>query len=480
MTENKLTILLVEDNKAHAELIQRVLEEKGLCETLEICENLAAARLSIESNTPGLVIADLNLPDGKGTDLLESSHENNNYPVILMTSFGDENIAADAIKAGALDYVVKSPEAFIDLPSVINRVMREWQYITAKTDAQQALLLKEHEQDEILNFMINAVITIDQTGMVLSFNKAAETLFGYNTDEIIGQKVNRLMPEPYADKHDEYLQRYLNTGEAHVIGVGIEVDGQRKNKGIFPMRLYVAELPKDTQGKQRFVATCVDLTQIKQQEEQLRRSQKMDALGKLTGGIAHDYNNILGIVLGYAEQIDTHLSDENLVAKFSLRIQHAAERGSRLAKKLLAFSQHKQPDIVVMDINNFLHEQQDMLKKTLTARIKFTLTLENNIWPVELDSGDLEDAIINMSINAQHAMKSGGQLTISTSNEQLNKNDVQQLGLSSGDYVLLSITDTGSGMDTVTLENIFDPFYSTKGELGTGLGLSQVYGFVER
>jgi CheY-like chemotaxis protein/TusA-related sulfurtransferase len=121
-----------------------------------------------------------------------------------------------------------------------------------------------------------------------------------------------------------------------------------------------------------------------------------------------------------------------------------------------------------------------MLKQTLTSRIKLSLDLSDDLWPVDLDSNDLEDAVINMSINALHAMESGGQLTISTRNVPLESTDVQHLNISAGDYVLLSITDTGSGMDAVTREKVFDPFYSTKGELGTGLGLSQVYGFVER
>ncbi len=224
----------------------------------------------------------------------------------------------------------------------------------------------------------------------------------------------------------------------------------------------------------------IDITEGKLKEEQLRRSQKMEALGKLTGGIAHDYNNILGIVVGYAEQIKQYSNDAEKVTKYSEVILKSAERGSVLAKKLLSFSQTKQPIVTVTDINRVLKENEHLLEQTLTANHKLTLRLADELWLVDLDSGDLEDAIINMGINALHAMKSGGQLTINTSNETLNEQDVKQLSISKGDYVLLSVTDTGCGMPSEVRERIFDPFYSTKGEQGTGLGLSQVYGFVDR
>jgi two-component system cell cycle sensor histidine kinase/response regulator CckA len=228
------------------------------------------------------------------------------------------------------------------------------------------------------------------------------------------------------------------------------------------------------------IGTTRDITERKEQEEQLRRSQKMEALGKLTGGISHDYNNLLGIIQGYSGQLLEHLAHESKLTKYVLDIQRAAERGSRLTKKLLAFSRQKTPDATVLNINTLLRDEKDMLEKTLTARIKLTFDLADDLWPVELDSSDLEDAIVNISINAMHAMESGGELTFNTRNEQLYKTEAQRLHLEPGDYVLLSIADTGCGMDETTKENIFDPFFTTKGERGTGLGLSQVYGFVER
>ena len=352
--------------------------------------------------------------------------------------------------------------------------------ITAEHQAQQKLLHKEQEQRDILNSMIDAVITIDESGIVLTFNQAAETLFAYSADEVIGNNITLLMPEHFAKDHDQYLHQYLQTGEAHILGIGREVEAVRKDKSSFPMRLSVAELPRISEGKRRFIGSCMDLTFIKSQEEQIRRSQKMDAVGKLTGGIAHDYNNMLSVISGYSDLLVKALSENPKLSKYANEIHHAGERGAKLTKKLLAFTRKISSDTEVVKINQLILDQQHMLEKTLTVRIKLVLDLSDDVWPVKLDSGDMEDAILNMSINAMHAIESNGQLTIKTSNQKISAADALKLNVNTGDYVLLCLTDTGCGMDAKTQQQIFDPFFSTKGHQGTGLGLAQVYAFIER
>ncbi|MBL4781230.1 MAG: PAS domain S-box protein [Porticoccaceae bacterium] len=356
--------------------------------------------------------------------------------------------------------------------------------ITAQHKTQQALSLKEREQSDILNCMVDAVITIDECGLVLSVNKMAETLFGYRADELLGNNVALLMSPVDAAEHDSYIQRYIRTGEAHVIGQGREVDGRHKNKQIFPLRLQVAELPRDSAGLRRFIGTCHDLTKVKQQEEQLRRSYKMDALGKLTGGVAHDFNNILGVVTGYADLLESMLDEDSKLANYAHEINHAGQRGAKLTQKLLSFSRQGVAAATVVDIAALLQGQRDMLQKTLTVSIQLVLEYDAGLWPIWLDGSDLEDAVLNMSINAMHAMEgktAGARLTISATNLSLSTLDVVTLGLpEAGDYVELRLADTGTGMDETIREQIFDPFFSTKGERGTGLGLSQVFGFVSR
>lgn len=184
--------------------------------------------------------------------------------------------------------------------------------------------------------------------------------------------------------------------------------------------------------------------------------------------------------MGYANLLEGSFTDQQKLAKYAHEIHHAGERGAKLTRKLLAFSRHIASDEELININVLLLDQQDMLEKALTARIKLVLELSEDLWSVWIDDADFEDAVLNLSINAMHAMEEGGQLIIRTSNEKINRADAYYLHLDEGDYAVLSIIDTGCGMDEKTKAKIFEPFYSTKGDKGTGLGLSQVYGFVER
>jgi len=385
----------------------------------------------------------------------------------LISKHGKEYQIADSAAP------IRNGKKILGMVLVFNNVTEQYQM-------RKKLLSKEQEQREILQSMVEAVITIDENGMVSTFNHSAEILFGYAASEVLGGNINRLMPESFSRYHDDYIQNYLKTGEAKIIGKGREVIGNRKNNETFSMHLYVAELPAATDGKRRFIGSCTDLTKVKEHEEQLRRSQKMEALGKLTGGIAHDYNNMLGVVLGYSGLLKDGLGDQPELQTYAEQITRAGERGAKLTKKLLAFSRSKSSDTEKLNINTLLQEEQHMLEKTLTARIKLELKLENNLWPVCLGESELEDTILNISINAMHAIENNGVLTIETSNKKINADDGRQLSLVSGDYVQLSISDTGCGIDKTTREKIFDPFFSTKGEQGTGLGLTQVYGFINR
>ncbi|VAW59710.1 diguanylate cyclase/phosphodiesterase (GGDEF & EAL domains) with PAS/PAC sensor(s) [hydrothermal vent metagenome] len=352
--------------------------------------------------------------------------------------------------------------------------------ITEQYRMREKLQSKEREQREILQSMVDAVISIDGNGVISSFNHSAEILFGYFMDEVLGKNIKCLMPEPYASLHDGYIKQYILTGEAKIIGKGRDVTGLRKNKETFPMQLLIAELPRDIDGAQRFIGSCIDLTELRQHEAQLRISQKMDALGKLTGGIAHDYNNMLGVVLGYAGLLKDALAEQPKLLDYVKNIAHAGERGAKLTKKLLSFSREKSSSVDILNINMLLEEQFHMLEKILTARIKLKFKLENNLWLVCLDESELEDAILNLCINAMHAIEGNGRLMIETSNRKITATDADLLKLVAGDYVRLRIVDTGCGMDEAVREKIFDPFFTTKGDKGTGLGLSQIYGFMNR
>lgn len=351
---------------------------------------------------------------------------------------------------------------------------------TAEYLAKSNLQFQQREQQEILDFMVESIITIDQSGTILTFNKASEILFGHSAQETLGRNVRLLMPEPYAVGHDGYLRRHMETGESTIMGVGRELSGQHKDGHIFPIHLLITELPTTGGGTRRFIGSIRDLTFSKHQEEIIRRSQKMDALGQLIGGIAHDYNNMLGVVQGFSGLLELELTDQPRLAEHARQITHASRRGASLTHKLLEMSRQKASAQIVIDINELLRDQRNILEKILTSRITLLLDLVDNVYSLKLEPGDLEDTVINMSINAMHATDGTGQFTIKTSNVLVGYRDGTHPGIAPGDYVVLSFTDTGSGMEDSIKEKIFDPFFTTKGVGGSGLGLSQVYGFIER
>ena len=253
---------------------------------------------------------------------------------------------------------------------------------------------------------------------------------------------------------------------------------KRKDNGVFPVEVLFTAI--DYQDNKLLHVVWRDITLQKQQEESLRHALKIEALGKLTGGIAHDYNNMLGVIIGYADILNEYLAEQPRLLNYVKQIKNASERGAKLTRKLLTFSRYSQSDLEKSDLNQLLKDTEHMLGKVLTARIKLVLNLEDMLWPVLLDKSEFDDAVLNMCINSMHAISESGQVTLTTCNKILSADDAQTLHLQPGDYVLFIIEDDGCGMDEDTKNRIFDPFYTTKGEQGSGLGLSQVYGLVNR
>ncbi|KZX02179.1 hypothetical protein JL49_01255 [Pseudoalteromonas luteoviolacea] len=349
--------------------------------------------------------------------------------------------------------------------------------ITMLREVIESLELKEAEKDEVLQSMVDPVITINDKGQILTFNKAAEVAFQYEAQHVIGENVKMLMPEEFAKHHDSFLLNYITTGHKQVIGIGRQVMGKRACGDVFPMHLSISELPIMPNGVRRFIGNCVDLTNIKDKEEQLRRSMKMDALGKLTGGIAHDFNNLIGIMLGYSDIITMQSSLEPEIKSYVQEIVKAGERATNLTHKLLSFSKKESALSEVFSLNDALVDSRQLLEKSLKPDIKLIFDLAEDLPDVQLDRHDFDDMILNLVINSVHAIKEAGSVTIKTSLDWYQNDKIDH---STSLHVKCEVIDTGEGIKEQHLDNIFDPFFSTKGDQGTGLGLSQVYAFIQR
>jgi len=365
-----------------------------------------------------------------------------------------------------------------------NEVMRYVGTITDITERKLAehALIESEEKLRIIHSQVPGIVyqfKIDTDGQ-RSFtyvSPAVESAIGISAEAVMkdaSKWFDMTHPEDYPELEKTILESLVELKNWEWEGRFIRNDGDV----VWLRGTSTPERMED--GSTIWNGIFVDVTERVRADEVIRSSQKMDALGKLTGGIAHDYNNMLGVVLGYSELLASRLEDQPRLQNYVNKISHAGERGAKLTKKLLAFSKNKSSDADVVSINKLLKNAQHMLEKTLTARIKLKYKLTDDCWLVYLDESELEDAILNMSINAMHAIDTNGELVIETNNVHINQFEGEYLNLKKGDYVQMTLSDTGHGMDESTREKIFDPFYTTKGDKGTGLGLSQVYGFVGR
>ena len=338
----------------------------------------------------------------------------------------------------------------------------------------------EAQLNSVLSIVPDAIIIIDAVGTIASFSPAAERLFGYSAMEVIGRNVKLLMPAPYRDEHDGYLAHHRTTGEKKIIGIGRDVEAQRKDGSIFPIHLAVNDMVVD--GRRMFTGLVHDLSELRQRDAVLRQSQKMETVGQLTGGIAHDFNNLLTVVIGNNELLAARLDNDERARKLLTASTAAALRGAQLTSQLLSFARQMPLDPRVMDLNELVLGMQDMLQRTLGETIEISTKLEPDLGKTLADPTQVHNAVLNLAINARDAMPDGGALTIETANVDLDvESAMARADAEAGQYVRLSVNDTGTGIPPKVLARVFEPFFTTKEKgKGTGLGLSMVHGFAKQ
>jgi PAS domain S-box-containing protein len=324
----------------------------------------------------------------------------------------------------------------------------------------------------------DGIVSIDKNGVVTSWNKGAEKVFGYTASEMVGNSVLRLLPEDRQQEEAEFIRR-IQIGETIQ---QVETVRQGKNGKAIQVSLTVSPIC-GVDGKVVGASKIVrDITERKQLQNQLYQSQKMEAIGQLTGGIAHDFNNLLGVILGNLDLLEMRIEDDESALKRVRTAQTAATRGADLIKRLLATSSNVEWTAAPTRLQNSVRNMMD-LAQTLGPDIKIVLHVDDEMPSVLVDAAGLESALLNLAVNARDAMPMGGTLTMSAQLSVLEENypPVKAGELKAGCYACVSVSDTGEGMSKETLARVFEPFFTTKPRgKGTGLGLAMVYGFAKQ
>jgi PAS domain S-box-containing protein len=332
----------------------------------------------------------------------------------------------------------------------------------------------------VLDNAAEAILTIDGEGRIQSFNRAAERIFGWTAAEVLGRNVSLLMPEPDRSSHDEYLRRYLRTRVPSIIGIGREVRGLRKDGRTFPLDLSVSEVRVG--AEHRFTGILRDLTERQRLEDQLRHAQKMEAVGRLASGVAHEFNNLLMGILGVAgvarRKLEPHTEGATLLGE----IRDAAQRGASLSRHLLDYSRQDPGVVEPVSLNEVVRRSERVLRHVIGEDVRVEVALSPGPATVLAVAPQLEQVLMNLAVNARDAMPRGGVLRIATAAVELDApRRSRGRDLAPGRYVALTIEDSGCGMAPEVQERVFEPFFTTKPVgTGTGLGLYTVYGIVER
>jgi len=330
----------------------------------------------------------------------------------------------------------------------------------------------------IIDSSEDAILSKDLSGIITSWNRGAEHIYGYRAEEVIGRHISLLTPSDRPDEISEISEK-IARGETieHYQSVRVTKDGRRLDLSISvsPLRDATGEIIGAS-------AIARDVTAQKRAEGQLRQAQKMEAIGRLAGGVSHDFNNILAIINACTEFLRDRIDPVSEPSRYVENIKKATERGSALTKQLLAFSRTSTIQPRLLDVNERLHDISKLLRPLLGDDVEILIVPRSASAIVEADPGQLDQIVVNLAVNARDAMPRGGKFILETGVVRLDKGFAEQhQALAPGKYVLLAVSDTGIGMDETTISRIFEPFFTTK-EVGkgTGLGLATVYGIVKQ
>jgi hypothetical protein len=471
-----LRVLVVDDSADDAELIVAELQRGGYDVSSERVQTAGGMREALERLRWDMVVSDYDMPTFSGPAALEVlKATGQDLPFIIVSGTIGEESAVASLKAGAHDFLAKTRLARL-LPAV-ERELRDVSARHDRTVAHDALQQSEAQYRSLVDRAVFGIFRSTVDGRLLTLNPALVRMLRYSAvEEVLPISLNEVYVD--APARDAIVTTMLEHGRI----AGEEVMWQPRSGGAIRVRLSGSIVDGATTGSPIFEFIVEDITERHRLHEQLRQAQKMEAIGHLAGGIAHDFNNLLTAILGYSELLTDQIGPEEQVGRDLREIMKAAQRAAGLTKQLLAFSRRQVVALAPLDLNHVIGDLEAMLRRLLSEQITIKTTFAAALRPVMADPTQLEQVLINLSVNARDAMPQGGTLTIETSNAELDALYAStHPGSKPGAYALLSVGDTGTGMSPETQARIFEPFFTTKERgNGTGLGLAAVYGIVHQ
>lgn len=473
-TDKPFKILFVEDVPTDVDLAKRVLKKEGLNFIYKVVETEEAFRNTLSEFNPDVIISDYSMPTFDGMSALKIARSMPDfYPFILLTGSINEETAVTCMKAGANDYIIK--EHIARLPFAVVEAINKSLAIAEKEKIANTLLESERKFRSIFyNHSAVKMIVDPENGNIVEANKAAAEFYGWSIGELESMNIMQLKNSP-PDQVLESMSKVMSGDKANCFFQHKQAGGSTADVELFCSKVQF-------NNKDYLHVIVHDITEQNRLKEQLRQSQKLESIGRLAGGMAHDYNNILTVILNYSELALTKLKSGDTVYSYIGEIKNAAERSNRITSQLLTFARSQSYNPQVLDLNSTIEDMLNMLTSLIGESIELEWRPSENLWFTKIDPSHVDQILANLCVNAKDAIDGDGKIKIETRNMSIDqgsfKNNFQIIP---GDYIVLTISDNGCGMDEETQKNIFEPFFTTKEHgKGTGLGLSTIYGIVKQ
>jgi two-component system, cell cycle sensor histidine kinase and response regulator CckA len=480
--QKSIRVLLLEDNSADAELSLRQLQRDGFQVDPDIVRTSDEFKERITSRTYDIVLGDYRLPGWTGMEAFQWLRaEGHDLPFILVSGTLGDDFAVECIKLGVTDYVLK--DRLERLTVAVRRALEEEELrrqhrkdITERLQNEERLRQSEERFSKAFRSSpLPITISTRAEGRYVDANEAFLRMMGRPREELVGRTTNELNVWNFPEDRNKMVEALDRDGRVSALETvfNSRTNGER--------RVQVSAELIQLNGIPCVLAITNDVTEAKRMEAQFRQAQKMEAVGRLAGGMAHDFNNMLGVIIGYCDLLRGRFSLEDAMRDAS-QIKKAAQRAAALTRQLLAFSRQLVLLPRVLNLNDVVKDISQMLLRVIAEDISLAFVPAPSLGSVKADLGQIEQVLMNLVVNARDAMPQGGKIVIETANVELDETYSQiHQEVRPGPYVLLSVSDTGSGMDSKTISKVFEPFFTTKGPgEGTGLGLSMVYGVIRQ